>query len=43
VVLEQTGHFRIRNSESGTTLRAVAMLAERMNKMSLSRYEKAEP
>ena len=32
MVLEQTGHFRIRNSDSGTTLRATAMLAERMNK-----------
>ena len=32
MVLEQTGHFRIRNSDPGTTLRAVAMLAERMNK-----------
>jgi len=32
VVLEQTGHFRIRNSDSGTTLQAAAMLAEGMNK-----------
>ena len=32
------GHFRTRNSDSGTTLRAVAM----WTKMLLSRYEKAE-
>ena len=32
MVLEQTGHFRIRNSDSGTTLQAAAILAEGMNK-----------